>query len=116
MIPLLDKTIVKITLVITLITLLGTGLKFVHDAIFQAGVNSVVAAVNESSLIELGKQVEKTNEATKMLAESTKEIERLKGEAKRRNERITRINPSISCPIDEFERMYNEISFSSYNN
>ena len=116
MIPFLDKTIVKLTLILTILTTLGFGLKFVHDAIYQAGVNSVVAVVNESSLTELKKQVEKTNEANKMLAESTKEIERLKGEAKGRNDGITRVDPNISCAVDEFERMYNEISFSSYNN
>ena len=115
MIPFLDKTIVKLTLVLTIVTTLGFGLKFVHDAIFQAGVNSVVAAVNESSVEELIKKLESNNEATKMLEESTKEIERIKAEVKKYNDRITRVNPGVGCPIGEFERMYNETNFSSHN-
>jgi hypothetical protein len=115
MIPFLDKTIVKLVLVLAIISAIGFGLQFTYDAIFQAGVNSVTAAVNETAVTVLEGNVENSNEDKIMLEKSTEEIERLKREIKRLNTGIPRVTPDPSCPIDKYRSVYEQAKFSAHS-
>jgi hypothetical protein len=73
MIPFVDKTIVKLGLVITLLGLIGGGLTFVHNAIYQAGVDSVKADTGDAYVI---REQELNTKLTNALAD--KDIETAK--------------------------------------
>lgn len=115
MIPFLDKTIVKLGLALAIITAIGFGLKFIYDSIYQAGVNSVVAATNEATVNVLENNVENSNGDKIALEKSTKEIEQAKGKAKRHNEGIPRVSPDSGCSVDKYRSVYEQAKFSARN-
>lgn len=114
MIPFLDKTIVKLTLAIALLGLIGTGLKFTYDAIFQAGVNSVVATISSTTIDTLNSNVENSNEDKIMLEKSTKEITEAVGKAKSDNKRIPSTNVYSGCAFEQYRELYEQARFTSH--
>jgi uncharacterized membrane protein len=114
MIPYLDKTIVKIGLAITLIGLLFKIATWGYNSIYEAGANSVRAEIAANSVTTLVSEVENSNEDTISLQEHNIAIENAKAEAKRANQGVPSASPTVDCPIDEFERMYEQIKFTAH--
>ena len=115
MIPFLDKTIVKITLAITLIGLIGTGLKFTHDAIYQAGADSVKAEMKEAYDLrekELNTSLTQAladNEAQRELTTKLyRKIQKLETENRKIRDEIFTTDYECESLGDNFFRLWNK--------
>lgn len=112
MIPFLDKTAVKLGLVTVLLLALMGFAKWGYDKIYEAGADSVRAEKAEEVVEVLIDEVENHNEDTISLQEHNRIVENAKATAKRNNSRVARVGDSVVCPVDEFERMWHETTFT----
>lgn len=112
MIPGIDKLSVKLGLVLAILTLLVGFAKWGYDAIYQAGVDSVTAEVAVETTEILVNEIEDQNEDTISLQTHRIEVENLKKQLQKANERVPGVDTSVGCPVSEFERMWNETSFT----
>ena len=108
----MTATTIKYALICAIIVILGFGLKYTHDAIFQSGWDArqekLTDDINKATSIAVEKAKTEWEKTNKITAEGIKKT----NETKKQIDAIVRDTQNIKAPLcpdvgDDFTRMYN---------